>query len=106
MAEAVHHARIDRNDVSGAAETVARTEGIAYRNSFHASAEARGEVLDFRYGVRKAAAEKILVGHGHDCFARARAERRHTVCVRGIKQPRALKIQHRVEPDLAIRLRA
>ena len=104
-AETVHDSGVDGDDVPGTAETVAGTESIANGNAFHATAEAERKMTNARNGVGKSAAEKILVGDGHDGFASAGTKRGNAVGIGGIEKPRTLEIEHGMHPDLTIGLR-
>jgi len=102
----VLEARVEGDDVAGAAEAVALAEGVTNGDAFHAAAEAGGEAVDMRHVTRKAAAKEVLVGDGHDDFAMLGTEGGNAIGIARVEEPGALEVTGGVEVGLFVSLGA
>src|SRR5438270_11069624 len=62
-------AGLDRDHVTRPAKSVARSEGIAHRDTLHAPTDAQCRPADLWHIVGKAAAPQVLVGRRNDVFS-------------------------------------
>ena len=89
----VHQARVERENVSGAAEAVAVADEVTHRDAFGADPEAEGEAADLGDGLGDACAEEILVRDRHDALAGLRPEGGDAVGVHGIEEVGSLNVE-------------